>query len=83
MIDCDDRDRSIVTFRRIAQRRKLVCNFCPVVRGVTGVGLQRRQAGMPVLSTDEGRGYGYGPAAEGGKDRIKAPIIRRNSICRR
>ena len=34
-IDCDDRDRSIVTFRRISRSGKelvVICNFCPVVR---------------------------------------------------
>ena len=43
-IDCDDRDRSIVTFRRISRSGKelvVICNFCPVVRERYRVGLPK------------------------------------------
>ena len=62
-IDCDDRDRSIVTFRRISRSgRELVvlCNFCPVVREHYRVGLPKAGWYVPVLNTDELRFGGYG-----------------------
>ena len=62
-IDCDDRDRSIVTFRRISRRGKelvVICNFCPVVRERYRVGLPKAGWYVPVLNTDEARFGGYG-----------------------
>ena len=62
-IDCDDRDRSIVTFRRISRSGKelvVICNFCPVVRERYRVGLPKAGGDVPVLNTDEARFGGYG-----------------------
>ena len=62
-IDCDDRDRSIVTFRRISRSGKelvVICNFCPVVRERYRVGLPKAGWYVPVLKTDEARVGGYG-----------------------
>ena len=62
-IDCDDRDRSIVTFRRISRSGKelvVICNFCPVVRERYRVGLPKVGWYVPVLNTDEARFGGYG-----------------------
>ena len=62
-IDCDDRDRSIVTFRRISRSGKelvVICNFCPVVRKRYRVGLPKAGWYVPVLNTDEARFGGYG-----------------------
>ena len=62
-IDCDDRDRSIVTFRRISRsgkERVVICNFCPVVRERYRVGLPKAGWYVPVLNTDEARFGGYG-----------------------
>ena len=61
-IDCDDRDRSIVTFRRISRSGKelvVICNFCPVVRERYRVGLPKAGWYVPVLNTDEARFGGY------------------------
>lgn len=67
-IDCDDRDRSIVTFRRRSRSGKeliFVCNFCPVVRENYRIGLPKAGWYVPVLNTDEARfgGYGFQPKA--------------------
>ena len=62
-IDCDDRDRSIVTFRRISRSGKelvVICNFCPVVRERYRVGQPKAGWYVPVLNTDEARFGGYG-----------------------
>ena len=62
-IDCDDRDRSIVTFRRISRSGKelvVICNFCPVLRERYRVGLPKAGWYVPVLNTDEARFGGYG-----------------------
>ena len=62
-IGCDDRDRSIVTFRRISRSGKelvVICNFCPVVRERYRVGLPKAGWYVPVLNTDEARFGGYG-----------------------
>ena len=62
-INCDDRDRSIVTFRRISRSGKelvVICNFCPVVRERYRVGLPKAGWYVPVLNTDEARFGGYG-----------------------
>ena len=62
-IDCDDRDRSIVTFRRISRSGKelvVICNFCPVVRERFRVGVPKAGWYVPVLNTDEARFGGYG-----------------------
>ena len=62
-IYCDDRDRSIVTFRRISRSGKelvVICNFCPVVRERYRVGLPKAGWYVPVLNTDEARFGGYG-----------------------
>ena len=62
-IDCDDRDRSIVTFRRISRSGKelvVICNFCPVVRERYRVGQPKAGWYLPVLNTDEARFGGYG-----------------------
>ncbi len=62
-IDCDDRDRSIVTFRRISRSGKelvVICNFCPVVRERYRVGLPNAGWYEPVLNNDEARVRCYG-----------------------
>ena len=62
-IDCDDRDRSIVTFRRRSRSGKelvVICNFCPVVRERYRVGLPKAGWYVPALNTDEVRFGGYG-----------------------
>ena len=66
-IDCDDRDRSIVTFRRRSRSGKelvVICNFCPVVREHYRVGLPKSGWYVPVLNTDESRFGGYGFLAQ-------------------
>ena len=62
-IDCDDRDRSIVTFRRRSRSGRelvVICNFCPVVRERYRVGLPKAGWYVPALNTDEARFGGYG-----------------------
>ena len=62
-IDCDDRDRSIVTFRRRSRSGRelvVICNFCPVVREHYRVGLPKAGWYVPALNTDEARFGGYG-----------------------
>lgn len=62
-IDCDDRDRSILTFRRRSRNGKellVICNFCPVVREDYPVGLPKAGWYVPALNTDEARFGGYG-----------------------
>ena len=69
-IDCDDRDRSIVTFRRISRSGSelvVLCNFCPVVREHYRVGLPKAGWYVPVLNTDELRFGGYGFMAQSQK----------------
>jgi 1,4-alpha-glucan branching enzyme len=66
-ISCDDRDRSIVAFRRIDRKGReviAVCNFCPVLREHYRLGLPRAGWYLPVLNTDDEQFGGFGFAAE-------------------
>ena len=65
-IEPDDRDRSIIAFRRKSRKGKeliVVCNFCPVLREDYRLGLPKRGWYVPVLNTDDEEfgGYGFTP----------------------
>jgi len=67
-ISCDDRDRSIVAFRRIDRKGReilAVCNFCPVLRERYRLGVPRSGWYLPALNTDDERfgGFGFEAAA--------------------
>ena len=62
-ISCDDRDNSVIAFRRIDRRgRELVgiCNFCPVKREGYRLGLPKPGLWHSVLNSDEERYGGWG-----------------------
>ncbi len=66
-INPDDRDNSIISFRRRCKRGTeilVVCNFCPVTRTHYRMGLPRLGCYEPVLNTDDARFGGYGIAAK-------------------
>ncbi len=66
-LSCDDRDNSIVAFRRIDRRgRELiaVCNFCPVLRENYELPLPKAGWYVPVFNTDDEAFGGFGNAAK-------------------
>ena len=68
-LSCDDRDNSIVAFRRISRKGKeliAVCNFCPVLREDYSLPLPKAGWYKPILNTDD--------AAFGGFDFQPAPV---------
>ena len=68
-LSCDDRDNSIVAFRRISRKGKeliAVCNFCPVLREDYSLPLPKAGWYKPILNTDD--------AAFGGFDFQPTPV---------
>ena len=68
-LSCDDRDNSIVAFRRISRKGQeliAVCNFCPVLREDYSLPLPKAGWYKPILNTDD--------AAFGGFDFQPAPV---------
>ena len=66
-IEPDDRDRSVIAFRRKSRKGKelvVVCNFCPVLREGYRLGLPKQGWYVPVLNTDDEQFGGYGFAPE-------------------
>ena len=66
-LSCDDRDNSIVAFRRISRKGQeliAVCNFCPVLRESYRLPLPKAGWYQPVLNTDDAQfgGYDFQPA---------------------
>ncbi len=61
-ISCDDRDNSVVAFRRRSRRGQeliAVCNFCPVLREEYELGLPKSGWYVPVLNTDDAQFGGF------------------------
>ena len=66
-IEPDDRDRSVIAFRRKDRKGRelvVVCNFCPVLRENYRLGLPKQGWYVPVLNTDDEAFGGYGFAPE-------------------
>ena len=66
-IEPDDRDRSVIAFRRKDRKGRelvVVCNFCPVLRENYRLGLPKQGWYVPVLTTDDEAFGGYGFAPE-------------------
>ena len=66
-IEPDDRDRSVIAFRRKDRKGRelvVVCNFCPVLRENYRLGLPKQGWYVPVLNTDDEAFGGYGLAPE-------------------
>ena len=66
-IEPDDRDRSVIAFRRKYRKGRelvVVCNFCPVLRENYRLGLPKQGWYVPVLNTDDEAFGGYGFAPE-------------------
>ena len=66
-IEPDDRDRSVIAFRRKDRKGRelvVVCNFCPVLRENYRLGLPKQGWYIPVLNTDDEAFGGYGFAPE-------------------
>ena len=66
-IEPDDRDRSVIAFRRKDHKGRelvVVCNFCPVLRENYRLGLPKQGWYVPVLNTDDEAFGGYGFAPE-------------------
>ena len=66
-LSCDDRDNSIIAFRRISRKGQeliAVCNFCPVLRESYRLPLPKAGWYQPVLNTDDAQfgGYDFQPA---------------------
>ena len=62
-ISCDDRDNSVIAFRRIDDKgREIIgiCNFCPVKREHYRIGLPKAGAYELVLNSDEVKYGGWG-----------------------
>ena len=62
-IEPDDRDRSVIAFRRKDRKGRelvVVCNFCPVLRENYRLGLPKQGWYVPVLNTDDEAFGGYG-----------------------
>ena len=67
-LSCDDRDNSVIAFRRRSRRGQeliAVCNFCPVLREEYRLPLPKAGWYRPVLNTDDANfgGYDFQPAA--------------------
>ncbi len=66
-IEPDDRDQSVIAFRRRSKKGQelvVVCNFCPVLRENYRLGLPRPGWYVPILNTDEEQFGGYGFSAQ-------------------
>ena len=66
-IEPDDRDRSVIAFRRKDRKGRelvVVCNFCPVLRENYRLGLPKQGWYVPILNTDDEAFGGYGFAPE-------------------
>ena len=66
-IEPDDRDRSVIAFRRKDRKGRelvVVCNFCPVLRENYRLGLPKQGWDVPGLNTDDEAFGGYGFAPE-------------------
>ena len=66
-LSCDDRDNSVIAFRRISRKGQeliAVCNFCPVLRESYRLPLPKAGWYQPVLNTDDAQfgGYDFQPA---------------------
>ncbi len=66
-LSCDDRDNSVVAFRRISRKGQeliAVCNFCPVLRENYRLPLPKAGWYQPVLNTDDAQfgGFDFQPA---------------------
>ncbi len=62
-ISCDDRDNSVIAFRRIDEKGHEIigiCNFCPVRREHYRIGLPKAGAYELVLNSDEKKYGGWG-----------------------
>ena len=62
-ISCDDRDNSVIAFRRIDDKGHEIvgiCNFCPVKREHYRIGMPQAGAWEPVLNSDEEQYGGWG-----------------------
>ncbi len=73
-ISMDDRDHSVLAFRRIDRRSReiiAVCNFCPVVRQDYRLGLPRLGEYEPILSGD---------ASEFGGTGMELPLVAAEKI---
>ena len=61
-LSCDDRDNSVVAFRRISRKGQeliAVCNFCPVLRENYRLPLPKAGWYQPVLNTDDAQFGGF------------------------
>ena len=61
-ISCDDRDSSVIAFRRRSRKGQeliAVCNFCPVLRESYTLGLPKSGWYVPVLNTDDAQFGGF------------------------
>ena len=66
-LSCDDRDNSVIAFRRISRKGQeliAVCNFCPVLREDYRLPLPKAGWYQPVLNSDDAQfgGYDFQPA---------------------
>lgn len=62
-LTCDDRDQSVISFRRIDSKGKevvVICNFCPVERTDYVIGVETPGTYTPVLSSDAAEYGGAG-----------------------
>ena len=62
-LQADDRDNSVVAFRRTDRKGKtmiVICNFCPVAHAVYRMGVPKAGWYIPVLSSDDLRFGGTG-----------------------
>ena len=59
----DDRDNSVISFRRISRKGQqllVICNFCPVLREGYRLGVPKAGWYVPVLNSDEEKFGGSG-----------------------
>ena len=66
-LSCDDRDNSVIAFRRISRKGQeliAVCNFCPVLREDYRLPLPKAGWYQPVLNSDDAQfgGFDFQPA---------------------
>ena len=61
----DDRDNSIISFRRLSRKGQevlVICNFCPVLREGYRLGVPKRGWYVPILNSDDEKFGGAGTA---------------------
>ena len=61
----DDRDNSVISFRRISHKGQevlVICNFCPVLREGYRLGVPKRGWYVPILNSDDEKFGGAGAA---------------------